>query len=101
MVRGGYGIYYEQEHPSGPILNAINPPPGGIGAADAPYSGFGFTRDFTAPALSTNPVPSLLWSNFSRGTAAIPARVAVNAVDPNARRYLCAAVEPRDTEAGR
>jgi Carboxypeptidase regulatory-like domain len=84
VVRGGYGIYYEQEHPSGPILNAINPPPGGIGAADAPYSGFGFTRDFTAPALSTNPVPSLLWSNFSRGTASIPARVAVNAVDPHA-----------------
>jgi hypothetical protein len=85
VVRGGYGVYYEQEHPSGPILHAINPPPGGIGAPDASYSGFGFTRDFTAPALSTNPVPSLLWSNFSRGTAAIPARVAVNAVDPNAR----------------
>jgi hypothetical protein len=61
VVRGGYGVYYEQEHPSGPILHAINPPPGGIGAPDAAYSGFGFTRDFTAPALSTNPVPSLLW----------------------------------------
>jgi len=85
VVRGGYGIYYEQEHPSGPILNAINPPPGGIGAADATYSGFGFTRDFTAPALSANPRPSLLWNNFSQGTAAIPARVAVNAVDPNTR----------------
>ena len=85
VVRGGYGVYYEQEHPSGPILNAINPPPGGIGAPDAPFSGFGFTRDFTAPALSANPQPSLMWSNFSRGTAAIPARVAVDAVDPNAR----------------
>jgi len=81
VLRGGYGIYYEQEHPSGPILNAINPPPGGIGAPDAAYSGFGFTRDFTAPALSVNPAPTLLWNNFSRGTAAIPARVAVNAVD--------------------
>lgn len=30
VIREGYGIYYEQEHPSGPILNAINPPPGGI-----------------------------------------------------------------------
>jgi hypothetical protein len=87
VVRGGYGIYYEQEHPSGP--NAINPPPGGIGAADAPYSGFGLTRDFTAPALSTNPVPSLLWSNFSRGTASIPARVAVNAVDRTRPIRMC------------
>lgn len=85
VVRGGYGIYYEQEHPSGPILNAINPPPGGIGAPDAAYSGFGFTRDFTAPPLSVNPRPTLLWDNFSQGTAAIPARVAVNAVDPNTR----------------
>ena len=85
VLRGGYGIYYEQEHPSGPILDAINPPPGGIGAPDAAYSGFGFTHDFTAPALSVNPKPTLLWDNFSRGTAAIPARVAVNAIDPNAR----------------
>ncbi len=85
VVRGGYGIYYEQEHPSGPILNAINPPPGGIGAADAAYSGFGFTRDFTAPALATNPQPTLFWSNFSLGSASIPARVAVDAVDPKAR----------------
>ena len=101
MVRGGYGIYYEQEHPSGPILNAINPPPGGIGAADAAYSGFGFTRDFTAPALSMNPLPSLFWNNFSRGTAAIPARVAVNAVDPHAPRHVRAAVESGDAEASR
>src|SRR5207244_1541617 len=64
VVRGGYGVYYEQEHPSGPILHAINPPPGGIGAPDAPYSGFGFTRDFTAPPLRTNPVPSLLWEQL-------------------------------------
>jgi hypothetical protein len=84
VVRGGYGIYYEQEHPSGPILHAINPPPGGIGAPDAPYSGFGFTRDYTAPSLSANPRPTLLWNNFS-ANAAIPARVAVNAVDPHAR----------------
>jgi hypothetical protein len=84
VLRGGYGIYYEQEHPSGPILNAINPPPGGIGAPDAAYSGFGFTRDFTAPPLATNARPSLLWDNVSRGTASIPARVGVNAVDPHA-----------------
>ena len=81
VFRGGYGIYYEQEHPSGPILNAINPPPGGIGAPDASYSGFGFTRDFTAPPLATSSRPTLFWENFSRGTANIPARVAVNAVD--------------------
>lgn len=85
VLRGGYGIYYEQEHPSGPILHAINPPPGGIGAPGAEFSGFGFTRDFTAPALSTNPRPILLWENFSRGSAVIPARVAVNSVDPNIR----------------
>jgi hypothetical protein len=85
VLRGGYGIYYEQEHPSGPILHAINPPPGGIGAADASYSGFGFTRDFTAPALAANPAPSLRWNNFSRGTASIPARVAVNSTDPHIR----------------
>jgi hypothetical protein len=81
VIRGGYGIFYEQEHPSGPILNAINPPLGGIGVAGAEYSGFGFTRDYTAPALATNPIPSLLWSNFSTGSAAVPARVAVNAQD--------------------
>jgi len=82
VLRGGYGIFYEQEHPSGPILNAINPPPGGIAAVGAEYSGFGFTRDFTAPALATNPVPSLNWSNFGSGSATAPARVAVNAQDP-------------------
>ncbi len=85
VLRGGYGIYYEQEHPSGPILNAINPPPGGIAAADAAYSGFGFTRDFTAPALSTNPAPTLFWDTFSQGSSVVPARVAVNAMDPNIR----------------
>ncbi len=85
MIRGGYGIYYEQEHPSGPILNAINPPPGGIGAPGAEYSGFGFTRDYTAPALATNPTPTLFWDNFSRGSAVIPARVGVQANDPNMR----------------
>jgi hypothetical protein len=85
VLRGGYGVYYEQEHPSGPILHAINPPPGGIGAPGAEFSGFGFTRDYTAPALNTNPLPTLFWENFSRGSAVIPARVAVNAADPNMR----------------
>ncbi len=85
VLRGGYGIYYEQEHPSGPILNAINPPPGGIGASGAEFSGFGFTRDFTAPSLAAGPRPTLFWDSFSRGSAAIPARVAVNAVDPKIR----------------
>jgi hypothetical protein len=85
VVRGGYGIYYEQEHPSGPILNAINPPPGGIGAPGAETSGFGFTRDFIAPSLASSPAPTLFWDNFSRGTASIPARVAVNANDPHIR----------------
>jgi hypothetical protein len=85
VLRGGYGVYYEQEHPSGPILHAINPPPGGIGAADAEYSGFGFTRDYTAPPLASSPRPTLFWDNFSRGSAVIPARVAVNAVDPKIR----------------
>jgi len=85
VVRGGYGIYYEQEHPSGPILNAINPPPGGIGAPGAEFTGFGFTRDYTAPALATSPRPSLLWTNFSRGGAVIPARIGVQANDPNMR----------------
>jgi hypothetical protein len=85
VLRGGYGVYYEQEHPSGPILHAINPPPGGIGAPDAEYSGFGFTRDYVAPALSANPQPTLFWENFSRGSASIPARVAVQAADPRMR----------------
>ena len=85
VVRGGYGVYFEQEHPSGPILHAINPPPGGIGAAGAEFSGFGFTRDYTAPALATNPNPTLFWNNFSTGSAVIPARLAVNAADPHMR----------------
>ena len=83
VVRGGYGIYYEQEHPSGPILNAINPPPGGIGAPGAESSGFGYTRDYTAPPLASSPTPTLLWNTFSRGSAVIPARLAVNGQDPN------------------
>lgn len=85
VVRGGYGVYFEQEHPSGPILHAINPPPGGLGAAGAEFSGFGFSRDYTAPALSTNPRPSLFWNNFATGSAVIPTRVAVNAADPKMR----------------
>ena len=85
VLRGGYGIYYEQEHPSGPILHAINPPPGGLGAPGAEFSGFGFSRDYTAPALATNPLPTLFWSNFASGSAAIPTRIAVNAADPNMR----------------
>ena len=71
--------------PAAPILNAINPPPGGIAAPDAASSGFGFTRDFTAPALATNPAPTLFWDTFSRGSSVVPARVAVNAVDPHIR----------------
>ena len=85
VLRGGYGIYYEQEHPSGPILHAINPPPGGFAAPGAESSGFGFTRDYTAPPLATNPQPTLFWQNFSRGSAVIPARIAVNAADPKMR----------------
>ena len=85
VVRGGYGVYFEQEHPSGPILHAINPPPGGLGAAGAEFSGFGFTRDYIAPALSVNPQPTLFWNNFATGSAALPARVAVNAADPKMR----------------
>src|SRR5262245_31033306 len=81
VLRGGYGVYFEQEHPSGPILHAINPPPGGIGAAGAEFSGFGFTRDYIAPALSVNPQPTLFWNNFSTGSASVPSRVAVNAAD--------------------
>jgi hypothetical protein len=85
VIRGGYGVYFEQEHPSGPILQAINPPPGGIGAAGADWSGFSFSRDFTAPALATNPKPTLFWSNFSKGSAVIPTRVGVYAQDPHMR----------------
>jgi hypothetical protein len=85
VLRGGYGIYYEQEHPSGPILHAINPPPGGFAAPGAESSGFGFSRDYTAPSLETNPQPTLFWQNFSRGSAVIPARIAVNAADPEMR----------------
>lgn len=85
VVRGGYGIYYEQEHPSGPILHAINPPPGGVGAPGAEFSGFGFSNDFTAPRLADNPRPTLFWENFSRGSAVIPPRIAVNAADPHMR----------------
>jgi hypothetical protein len=85
VLRGGYGVYYEQEHPSGPILHAINPPPNGFAAPGAESAGFGFTRDYTAPALATNPSPTLFWQNFSRGSAAIPARIAVNAADPSLR----------------
>ena len=75
----------EQEHPGGPILNAINPPPW---AADAPYSGFGFARDLAERPHSARTGTSL-WSNFSGGTASIPARVAVNAVDPHAPDTMC------------
>ncbi|MCI0626194.1 MAG: TonB-dependent receptor, partial [Acidobacteria bacterium] len=85
VVRGGYGVYFEQEHPSGPILHAINPPPGGLGAAGAEFSGFGFSRDYTAPALATNPRPSLFWNNFAAGSAVIPTRVGVFAADPKMR----------------
>ena len=85
VLRGGYGIYYEQEHPSGPILHAINPPPGGFAAPGAESLGFGFTRDYTAPSLATNPQPTLFWQNFSLGSASIPARIAVNAADPKMR----------------
>src|SRR5262245_13018119 len=81
VLRGGYGVYFEQEHPSGPILHAINPPPGGLGAPGAEFSGFGFTRDYIAPALSVNPQPTLFWNNFSTGSASVPSRVAVNAAD--------------------
>jgi Carboxypeptidase regulatory-like domain/TonB dependent receptor len=85
VLRGGYGIYYEQEHPSGPILHAINPPPGGFAAPGAESSGFGFSRDYNAPPLAMNPQPTLFWQNFSRGSAVIPARIAVNAADPEMR----------------
>ena len=85
VIRGGYGIYYEQEHPSGPTNQAINPPPGGIAAPTAPYAGFAFTSDFIAPPLATNSKPTLFWNNFARGAASIPARVALNAGDPNMR----------------
>jgi hypothetical protein len=85
VVRGGYGVYFEQEHPSGPILHAINPPPGGLGAPGAEFSGFGFSRDYTAPSITTNPIPTLLWNNFATGSAAIPTRIAVNAADPKMR----------------
>src|SRR5262249_32677633 len=81
VLRGGYGIYYKQEHPSGPILHALNPPPGGIAAAGAATAGFGFQRDYTAPPLATNPKPELFWENFSRGSATIPARVGIQAAD--------------------
>jgi hypothetical protein len=64
VVRGGYGVYFEQEHPSGPILHAINPPPGGLGAPGAEFSGFGFSRDYTAPSVTTNPQPTLFWNKF-------------------------------------
>lgn len=85
VLRGGYGVYYEQEHPSGPILHAINPPPGGIGAAGAEFAGFGFTRDWTAPPLATSPVPTLFFESFAKGSAVIPARVGVQAADPRMR----------------
>jgi len=35
--------------PADPSCKPSIPPPGGIGAPDAAYSGFGFTRDYTAP----------------------------------------------------
>jgi hypothetical protein len=88
VIRGGYGIYYEQEHPSGPINNAVNPPPGGPYAPGAEYSGFGFSRDFIAPALSVNRQPTLFWENFSSGTGNIGARVPVYTGDPHLRNTM-------------
>jgi hypothetical protein len=88
VIRGGYGIYYEQEHPSGPINNAVNPPPGGPYALDAATSGFGFARDFIAPALSVNPQPTLFWDNFSLGTGNTGARVGLYAADPHLKNTM-------------
>ena len=64
VLRGGYGIYYEQEHPSGPILHAINPPPGGFAAPGAESSGSGSPAITLRPRLATNPQPTLFWQNF-------------------------------------
>jgi hypothetical protein len=88
VIRGGYGVYYEQEHPSGPINNAVNPPPGGIYSANAASSGFGFARDFIAPALSSNPQPTLFWDNFAAGTGNVGARVALYTGDPHMRNTM-------------
>ena len=83
VIRGGYGIYFEQEHPSGPINNAVNPPPGGPYAPGAEYSGFGFLRQFIAPALSASPNPTLFWNNFSKGAGNVGARVPLYTGDPH------------------
>ncbi len=88
VIRGGYGIYYEQEHPSGPINNAVNPPPGGIYSAGAATSGFGFARDFIAPALSANPQPTLFWDNFATGTGNVGARVDIYTGDPHMKNTM-------------
>ncbi len=88
VIRGGYGIYYEQEHPSGPINNAVNPPPGGPYAPNAATSGFGFARDFIAPALSVNPQPTLFWDNFAAGTGNVGARVGVYTGDPHMKNTM-------------
>jgi hypothetical protein len=88
VIRGGYGVYYEQEHPSGPINNAVNPPPGGPYAPNADTSGFGFARDFIAPALSVNPKPTLGWDNFALGTGNVGARVGLYAADPHLKNTM-------------
>ena len=88
VIRGGYGVYYEQEHPSGPINNAVNPPPGGPYAPNAETSGFGFARDFIAPALSVNPNPTLNWDNFALGSGNVGARVGLYAADPHLKNTM-------------
>ena len=89
VLRGGYGIYYEQEHPSRPVSSTRLTRRRAVSELRARSRAVSDSPVTTPrPRLRRTRAHAVL-ENFSAGTAVIPARIAVSAVDPRCATRTC------------